>query len=142
VIKRIHDPVSLSEFSEISDITRQKLKNLRSFGDSLAPLQARPSWLRLGCQTKFALYEAEIRFGNPELGARDRDEQLSAMTWQASQYFEAGDFASAESAYRGIIDNFPSYPVAKYMLTECEEVRGAYLRDIASEEFRRISTRT
>jgi class 3 adenylate cyclase/ABC-type nitrate/sulfonate/bicarbonate transport system substrate-binding protein len=97
-----------------------------------------------GRKTEFMIYEllAVRASDDPELGVRGRDEQLSAMTWQASQYIEAGDFAAAKSAYRAILDNFPGDPVAKYMLTECEEIRGAYLRDIASEEPRTISTRT
>jgi hypothetical protein len=31
----------------------------------------------------------------PELRIRDRDEQMSAMTWHASQEFEAGNFAAS-----------------------------------------------
>jgi class 3 adenylate cyclase len=95
-----------------------------------------------GRKTEFMIYEllAVRASDDPELGARGRDERLSAMTCQASQHIEADDFATAESAYRAILDNFPGDPVAKYMLTECEKIRGAYLRDIASEESRTIST--
>jgi hypothetical protein len=49
------------------------------------------------------------------------------MTWQASQQFEAGDFAAARQAYRAILVNFPGDPVAKFMLKECEECRAADL---------------
>jgi hypothetical protein len=56
------------------------------------------------------------------------------MTWQASQHIEASDFGAAESAYRAILDGFPGDPVAKYLLTECEEIREV--------EPRTVSTRT
>ena len=46
-----------------------------------------------------------------------------AMTWRASQQFEAGDFAAAERAYRDILDNFPNDPVARFLLRECTERR-------------------
>jgi len=97
-----------------------------------------------GRKTEFMIYEllALRASDDPELRIRDRDQQLSTMTWQASQHTEAGDFVAAESAYRAILFNFPGDPVAKYMLTECEEIQGAYLRDIASDESRTISTRT
>jgi hypothetical protein len=97
-----------------------------------------------GRKTEFMIYELlAVRASKDlELGARGRDEQLSAMTWQASQHFESGDFAVAESAYRAILDNFTGDPVAKYMLTQCEETGGGHLRNIAFEEFRTISTRT
>jgi TolA-binding protein len=45
------------------------------------------------------------------------------MTWQASQQFEAGDFAAAERGYRAILEQFPGDSVAKFMLGECEERR-------------------
>src|SRR6202035_505958 len=78
-----------------------------------------------GRKTEFMIYELlAFRASNdPELRVRDRDEQLSAMTWQASQRFEAGDFAAAGRAYRAILDNFPDDPVAKFMLEECDESR-------------------
>jgi class 3 adenylate cyclase len=86
-----------------------------------------------GRKTEFMIYELLAFRANddPELRVRDRDEQLSAMTWQASQQIEAGDFAAAEHAYRAILDNFPGDPVAKFMLRECEESRVAD-PDIAS----------
>jgi TolA-binding protein len=76
-----------------------------------------------GRKTEFMIYELlGLRASDdPELRVRGRDEQLSAMTWQASQQIEAGDFAAAERAYRAILDNFPDDPVAKFMLKECEE---------------------
>jgi class 3 adenylate cyclase/ABC-type nitrate/sulfonate/bicarbonate transport system substrate-binding protein len=89
-----------------------------------------------GRKTEFMIYEllAVRASDDPQLGVRNRDEQLSAMTWQASQHIEARDFGAAESAYRAILDNFPGDPVAKYLLTECEEIR--------EEEPRTVSTRT
>jgi len=47
------------------------------------------------------------------------------MTLQASEHIEARDFAAAARAYRAILDNFPSDPVAKFMLGACEEMRVA-----------------
>jgi len=82
-----------------------------------------------GRKTEFMIYEllALRATDDPELRVRDRDEQLSAMTYHASQQIEAGDFASAERAYRAILDDFPGDPVAKFMLKECEEWRAADL---------------
>ena len=97
-----------------------------------------------GRKTEFMIYEllAFRASDDPELSVRDRDEQLCAMTWQASQQFEAGDFAAAQRAYRVILDNFPGDPVAKFMLKECEESRTAHLPDTASEARRTNSIRT
>jgi class 3 adenylate cyclase/ABC-type nitrate/sulfonate/bicarbonate transport system substrate-binding protein len=80
-----------------------------------------------GRKTEFMIYELLALRGSddPELKMRDGDEQRSAMTWTASQQFEAGDFPAAEKAYRAILDNFPGDPVAKHILTECEESRGS-----------------
>jgi len=78
---------------------------------------------------------------DPELRVRDRDEQLSAMTWQASQQIEAGEFAAAERTYRAILDNFPGDPVARFMLKECGESRAADLPNAASERAKTVSTR-
>jgi class 3 adenylate cyclase/ABC-type nitrate/sulfonate/bicarbonate transport system substrate-binding protein len=74
-----------------------------------------------GRKTEFMIYElVALRAGDdPDLRVRDRDEQLSAMTWQASQQFEADNLAAAERAYRAILDSFPDDPVAKVMLEEC-----------------------
>jgi class 3 adenylate cyclase/ABC-type nitrate/sulfonate/bicarbonate transport system substrate-binding protein len=76
-----------------------------------------------GRKTEFMIYELlAIRVGDDaELLPRDRDEQLSAMTWKASQLIEAGDILAAERAYRAILESFPVDPVAKLMLTECGE---------------------
>jgi class 3 adenylate cyclase len=71
-----------------------------------------------GRKTEFMIYEllALRDSDDPELSARDRDEQLSAMTWHASQKFEAGDFPAAERAYRDILKSFPGDPLAKAMV--------------------------
>jgi class 3 adenylate cyclase/ABC-type nitrate/sulfonate/bicarbonate transport system substrate-binding protein len=78
-----------------------------------------------GRKTEFMIYEllALRASDDPELGVRGRDEQLCAMTWQASQQFEAGDFAAAERAYRAILVEFADDPVARFILRECEERR-------------------
>jgi len=76
-----------------------------------------------GRKTEFMIYEllALQATDDPELSARDRDEQLSAMTYHASQNFEAGDFAAAERTYRDILKRFPEDSLAQFMLTECLE---------------------
>jgi hypothetical protein len=76
-----------------------------------------------GRQTEFIIYEllALRASDDPELRVRDRDEQLSAVTWKASQLMEAGDFPAAEHAYRTILESFPGDSVAKLMLKECVE---------------------
>jgi class 3 adenylate cyclase/ABC-type nitrate/sulfonate/bicarbonate transport system substrate-binding protein len=76
-----------------------------------------------GRKTEFMIYELLAFRGSddPELRVRDRDEQLSAMTWQASQLIEAGNFAAAACAYHALLDNFPDDPVAKFLLGECKE---------------------
>ena len=55
-----------------------------------------------GRKTEFMIYEllALRATDDPELRVRDRDEQLSAMTWHASEKFEIGNFPAAERAYR------------------------------------------
>jgi len=87
-----------------------------------------------GRKTEFMIYDLlALRISDdPELKVRDRDEQLSAMTWHASQKFEAGDFAAAERAYRAILDTFPGDRVAKFMREECKESRAADLAAAAS----------
>jgi class 3 adenylate cyclase len=96
-----------------------------------------------GRKTEFMIYEllAFRASDDPELRVRDRDEQLSAMTWQASQQIEAGEFAAAERTYRAILDNFPGDPVARFMLKECGESRAADLPNAASERPKTVSTR-
>ncbi len=77
-----------------------------------------------GRKTEFMIYELlGLRASDdPDLSVRDRDEQLCAMTWQASQQFEAGDIAAAHRAYCLILSSFPHDPVAKFMLKECEDM--------------------
>jgi hypothetical protein len=53
---------------------------------------------------------------DPELRIRDRDEQLCAMTWEVSNYFERGAFDEAAIGYQQILQSFPEDPVAKTML--------------------------
>jgi class 3 adenylate cyclase len=74
-----------------------------------------------GRKTEFIIYElfALRDSDDPELRVRDRDEQLSTMTWTASRLLEAGDLAAAVHAYRAILETFPDDPVAKLMLKEC-----------------------
>ena len=62
-----------------------------------------------GRKTEFMVYEllALRTSDDPDLRVRDRDEELSAMTWQASQKFEIGNFPAAERAYRDILKEFP-----------------------------------
>jgi len=88
-----------------------------------------------GRKTKFMIYEllALRTSDDSEVRVRDRDEQLSTMTWQASQKFEAGDYAAAERAYRAILDSFPGDPVARCMLEECQEGRTADRPNTASK---------
>jgi class 3 adenylate cyclase len=88
-----------------------------------------------GRKTEFMIYEllALCASDDPELSVRDRDKELSAMTWNASQLIQAGDFSAAGRVYRAILDTFPGDPVAKFMLKECEDSRAADLLDTASE---------
>jgi hypothetical protein len=81
-----------------------------------------------GRKAEFMIYEllALRASDDPELRVRDRDEQLCAMTWKASQMMEAGDIPAAEHAYRTILESLPDDPVAKYMLKECVESRPAF----------------
>jgi class 3 adenylate cyclase/ABC-type nitrate/sulfonate/bicarbonate transport system substrate-binding protein len=76
-----------------------------------------------GRKTEFMIYELLAFSGSddPELRVRDREEQLSAMTWRASQLIDAGDVPAAECAYRAILEGFPGDPVAKLMLEECRK---------------------
>lgn len=88
-----------------------------------------------GRKTEFMIYEllALRASDDPELRVSDRDEQLSAMTWQASEQFEAGDVAAAERAYRATLDAFSGDAVAKFMLRECGERRATDLAGTASQ---------
>ena len=71
-----------------------------------------------GRKTEFMTYEllALRDSDDQELGIRDRDEQLSAMTWKALNYFEQGEFSAAAKVYREILQAFPNDPVAEAML--------------------------
>jgi len=86
-----------------------------------------------GRKTEFMIYEllALRASDDPELRVRGRDEELSAMTWHASQKFEAGDFAAAEHAYRAILRSFPNDAVANFMLLQCAEREGTDFPDAA-----------
>ena len=85
-----------------------------------------------GRKTEFMIYEllALRTSDDPEVKVRDRDEQLSAMTWQASQKFEAGDLPAAERAYRDILNEFPEDPLARFMLAECAGKQRSDLADV------------
>jgi class 3 adenylate cyclase/ABC-type nitrate/sulfonate/bicarbonate transport system substrate-binding protein len=74
-----------------------------------------------GRKTEFMIYEllALCTSDDPELRVRERDEQLSTMTWDASKKFEAGDFRASGDAYRSILMAFPNDTVATFMLLEC-----------------------
>ena len=78
-----------------------------------------------GRKTEFMIYEllALRATDDPELRVRDRDEQLSAMTWHASEKFEAGDFAAAEWAYRAILKSFPVDSLAGFMIGNARKDR-------------------
>ena len=84
-----------------------------------------------GRKTEFMIYEllALRKSDDPDLRIRDRDEQLSVMTWQASQRFEAGDAPAAELAYRDILKEFPEDSLAKSMIAECAAKQKADLAD-------------
>jgi class 3 adenylate cyclase/ABC-type nitrate/sulfonate/bicarbonate transport system substrate-binding protein len=86
-----------------------------------------------GRKTEFMIYEllALRASDDPELRVRGRDEELSAMSWHASQKFEAGDFAAAEHAYRAILKSFPNDAVANFMLLQCAEREGTDFPDAA-----------
>jgi hypothetical protein len=85
-----------------------------------------------GRKTKFMIYEllALRASDDPELKSRGRDEQLCAMTWQASQKFEAGDLLAAECVYGDILKEFPEDTLARFMLAECA---GKQPSDLANE---------
>ena len=60
---------------------------------------------------------------DPDLAARDRDEELCAMTWTASRLVEADDMLGAEQAYRSILNIFPDDPLAAFMMVDCRSIR-------------------
>jgi class 3 adenylate cyclase/ABC-type nitrate/sulfonate/bicarbonate transport system substrate-binding protein len=84
-----------------------------------------------GRKTEFMIYELlGLRASDdPEVKFRDRDEQLSTLTWHASQKFEAGNFRAAESAYHAVLTDFPDDPVAAFMLEACSE---SFVIDLAA----------
>jgi class 3 adenylate cyclase len=86
-----------------------------------------------GRKTEFMIYELlAIRTGDdPDLKVRDRDEQRSAMTWQASQKFETGNFPAAERAYRDILNEFPEDSLAKFMMAQSAGKRRSDLAVVA-----------
>ena len=86
-----------------------------------------------GRHTEFMIYEllALRSSGDPDLMVRDRDERLSAMTWHASQKFEAGDFPAAERAYRDILQEFTADSLARFMMAECAGRQAADLAGAA-----------
>ena len=86
-----------------------------------------------GRKTEFMIYEllALRTSDDPDLRVRDRDEELSAMTWQASQKFEIGNFPAAERAYRDILQEFPKDSLAKFMMAECAGKRRSNLAVVA-----------
>ena len=93
----------------------------------IKPVQAK------GRKTEFMIYELlALRTSDDlDLRVRDRDEELSAMTWQASQKFEIGNFPAAERAYRDILKEFPEDSLAKFMMAECAGKRRSDLAVVA-----------
>jgi class 3 adenylate cyclase/ABC-type nitrate/sulfonate/bicarbonate transport system substrate-binding protein len=74
-----------------------------------------------GRESMFMIYEllALRASSDPDLGVRDRDEELCAMTWTASRLVEAGDLSGAEQAYRAILNIFPDDSLAAFMMADC-----------------------
>ena len=87
-----------------------------------------------GRKREFMIYELlALRASNdPELKLRGQDEELCAMTWQASQLFEAGEFAAAQRGYQAILDAFPDDFVARFMLEVCEKPRATTAKPAAA----------
>jgi adenylate cyclase len=71
-----------------------------------------------GRKQDFLVYEllGMAGSGDPEIEVRPRDVKLSQMTWEASEYFERGDFSEAARRYQKILEEFPNDTVAKSML--------------------------
>jgi class 3 adenylate cyclase/ABC-type nitrate/sulfonate/bicarbonate transport system substrate-binding protein len=88
-----------------------------------------------GRKTEFMIYEllALRASDDPELRVREEDEQLSKLTWRASQLFEADDFSAAERAYLAVLGGFPGDPVAKFMLKECGKIASSDLSNFTSD---------
>jgi class 3 adenylate cyclase len=68
-----------------------------------------------GRKQQFLVYEllGMAGSGDEELEARSPDRRLSQMTWEASEYYERGEFGEAARRYRKILEEFPSDAVAK-----------------------------
>ena len=73
-----------------------------------------------GRKREFMIYELlGIRNSDdPELKLRARDQKLSDMTWEASNFVERGEFDVAAGHYREILQLFPNDPVAKAVLCD------------------------
>jgi adenylate cyclase len=74
-----------------------------------------------GREGAFMIYELlGIRGSDdPELRGRKEAHLLSEMTWEASGYFEGGEYGDAARCYRKILEMFPGDPVAISMLGAC-----------------------
>ncbi len=53
---------------------------------------------------------------DPELRGHQEANRLSEMTWDASGYFERGEFVEAARGYRKILEAFPGDTVARALL--------------------------
>jgi adenylate cyclase len=71
-----------------------------------------------GRKQEFMVYEllGMTGDGDAEIEARSSDRRLSQMTWEASEYFERGEFGEAARRYRKILEEFPGDAVAISML--------------------------
>jgi class 3 adenylate cyclase len=74
-----------------------------------------------GRKREFMIYELlGIRASDdPELKASDNATRLCDLTWEASLYFERGEFDQAARRYEDILGAFPDDPVAKSLLAMC-----------------------
>ena len=74
-----------------------------------------------GREGAFMIYELLGLRGSddPELRGRKEAHRLSEMTWEASGYFEGGEYGDAARCYRKILEMFPGDPVAISMLGAC-----------------------
>lgn len=73
-----------------------------------------------GRESMFMIYEllALRAASDPDLGVRNRDDELCAMTWTASRLVDAGDLSGAEQAYRAILNIFPEDSLAAFMMAD------------------------
>lgn len=74
-----------------------------------------------GREGAFMIYELLGIKGSddPELQGRREAHELSGMTWEASDYFERGEFADAARCYSKILEVFPGDPVALSLFRAC-----------------------